>query len=147
MNYITIETLIGLGFVVFMAFALFLQGYKPEACIVTLLVAGPIFCSLLGLIIYWLSSDKKTNKAIKTTINSNYDNVVNFHNCNTNKSFVSDDLKYTFNYDEETKTLVVFTGTNSSVDAVFINGIKQNNSLKTENTSDNTDKVDTDNYF
>ena len=126
MNYMAIETLIGLGFIVFMAFALLLQGYKPGACIVTLLIVGPIFCSLLGLIVYWFGADKKIKNTIKTTINTNYNNVVNFHNGDIDKSFISDGLKYTFNYDEETKTLAVFTGTNSSIDAIFINGVKQN---------------------
>lgn len=126
MNYMAIETLISLGFIVFIAFTLLLQGYNPEACIVTLLVVGPIFCSLSGLIVYWLGTDKKIKNTIKTTINTNYNNVVNFHNGDIDKSFISDGLKYTFNYDEETKTLAVFTGTNSSIDAIFINGVKQN---------------------
>lgn len=125
MNYKAIETLIGLGFIVFMAFTLFLLGYNSKICIITLLVVIPIFCSLLGLIIYWFYADKKINKTIKTTINANYNNVVNFHNDDINKSFISGGSKYTFNYDEETKTLAVFTGVNSSVDAVFVNGIKQ----------------------
>ncbi len=126
MNYMAMETLISLGFIVFMAFALLLQGYKPGACIVTLLVVIPIFCSLSGLIVYWFCADKKIKNTIKTTINTNYNNVVNFHNGDIDKSFISDGLKYTFNYDEETKTLVVFMGPNSSVDAIFINGVKQN---------------------
>lgn len=126
MNCMTIGLLIGIGFIVFMAFALLLQGYKPGACIVTLLVVIPIFCSLSGLIVYWFCADKKIKNTIKTTINTNYNNVVNFHNGDIDKSFISDGLKYTFNYDEETKTLVVFMGPNSSVDAIFINGVKQN---------------------
>lgn len=126
MNYMAIETLISLGFIIFIAFTLLLQGYKPEACIVTLLVVVPIFCSLSGLIVYWFGADKKIKNTIKRTINTNYNNVVNFHNGDIDKSFISDDSKYTFNYDEETKTLAVFTGTNSSIDAIFINGVKQN---------------------
>ena len=62
---------------------------------------------------------------IKTTVNTNYNDVVNFHNDDTNKSFVSDGSKYTFDYDDETKTLTVFTDTNSNVDAVFVDGAKQ----------------------
>lgn len=89
---------------------------------------------------YDADKENKINETIQDTLNSNYDNVVNFHNGNTNKSFVSDGSKYTFDYDKKTKTLTVFTDTNSSVDAVFINGIKQNNSVKKEKTSDNTNK-------
>lgn len=83
-----------------------------------------------------LKKKKKVNIAIKTTVNANYNDVVNFHNDDTNKSFVSDGSKYTFDYDEETKTLTVFTDTNSNVDAVFVNGVKQDN----QKTSDKTDK-------
>lgn len=93
---------------------------------------------MCGVIGYLCDDDEKVNNTIKTTINTNYSNVVNFHNGVANQSFVSDGLKYTFDYDEETKTLTVFTDTSSSVDAVFINGIKQNNSVKKEKTSDNT---------
>ena len=136
MIYMVIGILIGLGFAVFIAFALFLKGYGPEACIITLLIVGLIFCSLGGLIGHWGDADEKINNTIKATINANYDNVVNFHNGVTNESFVSNGSKYTFDYDEETKTLTVFTDTNSNVDAVFVNGVKQDN----QKTSDKTDK-------
>lgn len=136
MIYMASGILIGLGFAAFMAFALFLQGYEPKTCIITLLVVGLIFCSLGGLIGHWIDADEKINTTIKTTINANYDDVVNFHNGITNQSFVSDGSKYTFDYDEETKTLTVFTDTNSNVDAVFVNGVKQDN----QKTSDKTDK-------
>lgn len=136
MTYITIGILIGLGFAAFIAFAQFLQGYKPKTCIITLLVVGLIFCSLCGLIGYLFDADEKINNTIKTTINANYDNVVNFHNGIINESFVSDGSKYTFDYDMETKTLTVFTDTNANVDAVFIDGVKQDN----QKTSDKADK-------
>lgn len=136
MTYITIGILIGLGFAAFIAFAQFLQGYKPETCIITLLVVGLIFCSLCGLIGYLFDADEKINNTIKTTINANYDNVVNFHNGIINESFVSDGSKYTFDYDMETKTLTVFTDTNANVDAIFIDGVKQDN----QKTSDKADK-------
>jgi hypothetical protein len=136
MIYMASGILIGLGFAAFMAFALFLQGYEPKTYIITSLVVGLIFCSLGGLIGHWIDADEKINTTIKTTINANYDDVVNFHNGITNQSFVSDGSKYTFDYDEETKTLTVFTDTNSNVDAVFVNGVKQDN----QKTSDKTDK-------
>ena len=86
MIYMAIGIFIGLGFAVFIAFALFLQGYKFETCIITLLVVGLIFCSLGGLIGHWGDADEKNNNTIKTTINANYDNVVNFYNGVTNES-------------------------------------------------------------
>lgn len=141
MIYMVIGILIGLGFAVFIAFALFLQGYEPEACIITLFVVGPIFCSLGRLIGHCGDADEKINNTIKATINANYDNVVNFHNGVTNESFVSNGSKYTFDYDEETKTLTVFTDTNADVDAVFVNGVKQDNQKTSNNTNEKKDCV------
>lgn len=136
MNCMTIGILIGLGFSVFVAFVLFLQGHEPQTCINTLVAAGITFCSLCGLLGYLCDADEKINNTIKTTINSNYDNVVNYHNDIEQQSFVSDGSKYTFDYDDETKTLTVFTDTSANVDAVFVNGVKQNN----QKISDKTDK-------
>lgn len=67
--------------------------------------------------------DEKINDTIKTTINTNYDNALNYHNDNDNKSFISDGSKYTFEYNEDSKTLTVLKG--SDVDAVFVDGVKQ----------------------
>ena len=159
MNDMAIGIFIGLGFAVFTAGKLFFQGYGPGACIITSIIIGIVFCSLLGLVGHWIDADEKINTTIKTTINVNYDDVVNFHNGYTNKSFVSNGSKYTFDYDKETKTLTVFTDTNSNVDAVFVNGVKQDNqktsdntnkkkdcvSYKTDDTNKTNDKVDTDN--
>lgn len=62
-------------------------------------------------------------KSIKNTITANYDNVLNYHNDNNNKSFVSGNSKYTFDYDEKTNTLIILNG--SSVDATFVDGVKK----------------------
>lgn len=95
-----------------------------------------LLAGLFGSFGHETEKEEKVNIAIKTTVNANYNDVVNFHNDDTNKSFVSNGSKYTFDYDEETKTLTVFTDTNSNVDAVFVNGVKQDN----QKTSDNTNK-------
>lgn len=153
MNYTTIGILIGWGFAVFVGFNLLLQDYDFISGICAFFIVGAIFSPLCGVIGYLCDDDEKVNNTIKTTINTNYSNVVNFHNGVANQSFVSDGLKYTFDYDEETKTLTVFTDTSSSVDAVFINGEKQDNQKaldKTDKKKDcvsykTNDKVDTDN--
>lgn len=62
-------------------------------------------------------------KSIKNTITANYDDVLSYHNEENNKTFASGDTRYSFDYDEKTKTLIVFT--DSKVDAVFVNGMKQ----------------------
>lgn len=95
-----------------------------------------LLAGLFGSFGHETEKEEKVNIAIKTTVNANYNDVVNFHNDDTNKSFVSDGSKYTFDYDEKTKTLTVFTDTNSNVDAMFVNGVKQDN----QKTSDKTDK-------
>ena len=101
------------------------------------IIAGII---LTGLCTYFFGSlgfKKETElKTIKDTLKANYDNVTNYHNDHDNKSFVADNSKYTFDYDKDTKTLTVFTDIKSSVDAVFIDGVKQAD----QNISDDTDK-------
>lgn len=67
-------------------------------------------------------NDTKVEKSIENTITANYDDVLNYHNDDDNKTFVSSDSKYTFDYDKKTKTLIVLKG--SDVDAVFVDGIK-----------------------
>ena len=69
-------------------------------------------------------NDAKMEKSIENTITANYDNVYMYHNDETDKSFVSNTSKYTFDYDKKTDTLIVFDNS-SDVDAVFIDGIKQ----------------------
>lgn len=67
--------------------------------------------------------DTKVEKSIESTITANYDNVLNYHNDEDNKTFVSGDSKYTFDYDKGTKTLIILKGSN--IDAVFVDGTKQ----------------------
>lgn len=132
---IIIGTIVGVVLTFFTAFAFNnLDTFGDHEWVFPVLIAGMLyivfFASIFGFLGYDADKENKINEIIQNTLNSNYDNVVNFHNGNTNKSFVSDGSKYTFDYDKKTKTLTVFTDTNSSVDAVFINGIKQNNSVK-----------------
>ena len=101
--------------------------------------------------------DTKVEKLIESTITANYNDVLNYHNEEDNKTFVSNGSKYTFEYNEDTKTLIVFTG--SKVDAVFINGEKQDNqkasnkadrkkdcvSYQTDDENKSNNKVDTNN--
>lgn len=101
------------------------------------IIAGII---LTGLCTYFLGSlgfeCDIIKKTIKDTIMANYDDVTNYHNINDNQSFVADGSRYSFDYDKDTKTLTVFTDTKSSVDAVFVDGVKQTD----QNVSDDTDK-------
>lgn len=98
------------------------------------IIAGVIVISLVarvGIVDY---NDTKVEKSIENTITANYDNITNYHNDENNKTFISSNSKYTFEYNEGTKTLVALKG--SGVDAVFVDGVKQDN----QKTSDKTDK-------
>ena len=87
------------------------------------IIAGIIIISLAARVGIDDDYDTKVEKSIESTITANYNDVLNYHNDEDNKTFVSGGSKYTFDYDEKTKTLIVFTG--SDVDAVFVNGAKQ----------------------
>lgn len=87
------------------------------------IISGLIIISIsvgLGIID---DTNMRIEKSIKNTITANYDDVLNYHNEDDNKTFVSGDSRYTFDYDKKTKTLIVFTG--SKIDAVFVDGVKQ----------------------
>lgn len=140
MDQMTIGILMGLGFTALMALAIFFDhDYNLKDCKGyggVLFLQGIAACLIFGGIGWRSDIDEKINNTIKTTINANYDNVVNYHNDIGQQSFISDGSKYTFDYDDETKTLTVFTDISANVDAVFIDGVKQNN----QKTSDKTDK-------
>jgi len=67
--------------------------------------------------------DTKVEKSIESTITANYNDVLNYHNEEDNKTFISGNSKYTFDYNADTKTLIVLKG--SDVNAVFVDGEKQ----------------------
>lgn len=142
MSQMMIGILTGLGFVVFAMFIIFLKGDNIKDYGGALLIIGIVACLVFGFLGYKFDIDEKINNTIKTTINANYDNVVNYHynhdnivnyHYNSESSFVSGGSKYTFEYNKETKTLTVLKG--PDVDAVFINGEKQDNQ-KTSNKAD-----------
>lgn len=87
------------------------------------IIAGVIVISLVACVGIVDYNDTKVEKSIENTITANYDDVLNYHNDDDNKTFVSSDSKYTFDYDKKTKTLIVLKG--SDVDAVFVDGTKQ----------------------
>ncbi len=127
MSQITIGILMGLGFTALMALAIFFDhDYNLKDCKGyggVLFLQGIAACLIFGGIGWRSDINEKINNTIKTTINTNYDNVANYHNNKDSKTFVSNDSKYTFEYNEDTKTLVVLKG--SGVDAVFVDGVKQ----------------------
>lgn len=89
------------------------------------IIFGLISISLLACVGKIDDTNIGIKKSIKNTITANYDNVLDYHNYKDNKTFVSGDSKYTFDYDKSTETLIVFKG--SDVDAIFVDGIKQKN--------------------
>lgn len=89
------------------------------------IIFGLISISLLACVGKIDDTNIGIKKSIKNTITANYDNILNYHNDKDNKSFVSSNSKYTFDYDEKTNTLIILNG--SDVDAIFVDGIKQKN--------------------
>ena len=87
------------------------------------IISGLIIIPLLACIGIIDDTNMRIKKLIKNTITANYDDVLNYHNEDDNKTFASGDSRYTFDYDKKTKTLIVFTG--SKIDAVFVDGVKK----------------------
>jgi hypothetical protein len=87
------------------------------------LIVGILIIMLFGSIGYGADKYEKIHGEIKNTITSNYNDVTNYHD-DDRQSFVSDGIRYTFDYNKSQKTLTVFTNT-SVVDATFVDGVKQ----------------------
>ena len=71
------------------------------------IIAGVIVISLVARVGIVEYNDTKVEKSIENTITANYDNITNYHNDENNKTFISSNSKYTFEYNENTKMLVV----------------------------------------
>ena len=87
------------------------------------LIVGILIIMLFGSIGYGADKYEKIHGEIKNTITSNYNDVTNYHD-DDRQSYVSDGIRYTFDYNKSQKTLTVFTNT-SVVDATFVDGVKQ----------------------
>lgn len=65
------------------------------------IISGLIIISIsvgLGIID---DTNMRIEKSIKNTITANYDDVLNYHNEDDNKTFASGDSRYTFDYDKK----------------------------------------------
>lgn len=136
LNYVVIDIIFGVILTFFVGVGCYKAYYNgtSDHWIPQTIISGLIIISILACIGKNDDTNIGIEKSIKNTITANYDDVLNYHNEEDNKTFVSDNSRYTFDYDKKTKTLIVFTG--SKVDAVFVNSIKQDS----QNTSDKTDK-------
>lgn len=99
-----------------------------------------VFCSCLIMIpciilsvFMVLLTVKETDieNNIESALNKNYTGYTNYHHGNTN-TFVYDDKKYSFDYDYDTNTLVVFNETGAVIDGTYVDGQKLNNNDKTD---------------
>ena len=88
-----------------------------------MLIVGTLIIMLCGSIGHGADKNEMLHYEIKSTITSNYSDVINYHD-DSQQSFVSGGIRYTFDYDEDQKILTVFTNT-SVVDATFVDGVKQ----------------------
>lgn len=131
LNYVVIDIIFGIILTFFVGVGCYKAYYNSTSdrwidhWIPQTIISGLIIISIsvgLGIID---DTNMRIEKSIKNTITANYDDVLNYHNEDDNKTFASGDSRYTFDYDENTKTLIVFTG--SKIDAVFVNGVKKDN--------------------
>lgn len=129
MGIYTIMSL-AIGFIVILFFGLRMyvayMNDDLEHWIPPTLIVGILIIMLFGSIGHGADKYEKLHGEIKNTITSNYNDVTNYHD-DDRQSFVSDGIRYTFDYDKNQKTLTVFTNT-SVVDATFVDGVKQKNS-------------------
>lgn len=121
---------LAIGFIVILFFGLRMyvayMNDDLEHWIPPTLIVGILIIMLFGSIGHGADKYEKLHGEIKNTITSNYNDVTNYHD-DDRQSFVSDGIRYTFDYDKNQKTLTVFTNT-SVVDATFVDGVKQKNS-------------------
>lgn len=129
LNYVVIDIIFGVILTFFVGVGCYKAYYNGTSdhwidhWIPQTIISGLIIISIsvgLGIID---DTNMRIEKSIKNTITANYDDVLNYHNEDDNKTFASGDSRYTFDYDKKTKTLIVFTG--STIDAVFVDGVKQ----------------------
>lgn len=129
LNYVVIDIIFGVILTFFVGVGFYKAYYNGTSdhwinhWIPQTIISGLIIISIsvgLGIID---DTNMRIEKSIKNTITANYDDVLNYHNEDDNKTFASGDSRYTFDYDKKTKTLIVFTG--SKIDAVFVDGVKQ----------------------
>jgi len=102
------------------AFGMFLSCLITIPCIIF-----PVFMVLVTV----KEADMENN--IESALNKNYAGYTNYHHDDTN-TFVYDDKKYSFDYDYDTNTLVVFNETGTVIDGTYVDGQKLNNNDKTD---------------
>lgn len=122
LNFIAIGIISGLILTLLVGIFCY-TAYDNEHWIAKTIISGLIMTTISVYAGTIDNTNTNIEKSIKNTITSNYDNVLNYHNDKDNKYFVSGNSKYTFDYDKDTKTLIVYT--NSKVDAIFIDDVKQ----------------------
>lgn len=125
LNYVVIDIIFGVILTFFVGVGCYKAYYNgtSDHWIPQTIISGLIIISILACIGKNDDTNIDIEKSIKNTITANYDDVLNYHNEDDNKTFASGDSRYSFDYDEKTKTLIVFT--DSKVDAVFVDGIKK----------------------
>lgn len=123
-TYTIISLAIGFIIILFFGWMMYVHYTNDdlEHCPPTLIV-GVLVMMLFVSIGHGADKNEKLHREIKYTITSNYNNVTNYHD-DSQQSFVSDGIRYTFDYNKDQKMLTVFTNT-SVVDATFIDGVKQ----------------------
>lgn len=99
LNFVVIGIIVGL----LLTFWIGVIYYKHSHWIPQTIISGLIIIPLLAYIGKIDNTNIGIKKSIKNTITANYDDVLNYHNEEDNKTFTSGDSRYTFDYDKKIK--------------------------------------------
>ncbi len=104
-----------------------MEAFGVICSIVILLAVG-----LGSIYIVWVGvTSTKIEDNIESALNKNYAGYTNYHNGNAH-TFVYDGKKYSFEYDYDTNTLVVFNETGTVIDGTYVDGQKMDDTGKTD---------------
>lgn len=102
-----------------------------------------VFCiGLIGLVIVnGIDVMEENTRILKVSLNKNYKGYTDLGD----DTFVYEGKKYSYSYDYDKKKLTVFLESSSSIDGVYVNGEKQNNTSSNSNSEKNDSDTETTN--
>lgn len=104
-----------------------------------------VFCiGVIGFVtINGIDLLEENTKTLKTSLDKNYKGYTDLDL--GEDTFVYEGKKYSYSYDYDKKKLTVFLESSSSIDGVYVNGEKQNNTSSNSNSEKNDSDTETTN--
>lgn len=106
------------------------EGMETFGMFLSCLIMIPCISFPISMVLLTVKEADMENN-IESALNKNYAGYTNYHHDDTN-TFVYDDKKYSFDYDYDTNTLVVFNETGTVIDGTYVNGQKMDDTGKTD---------------